>query len=325
MVEILKLAHSLHQSLVHMFYDLASLTKPLVTAPLVLKYLDLDLDWRGRLKVDWPGQLTPRHLLSHAAGLPPWLPYIGKPIIEQITAFSGWRRHPLLKESVWGESTYSDLSYRLLAEMLQIETGQDWSSLGKTLTALEYHPWSESPISMPPGEDRDAWKLATSKPFPEPKADFSHDANARAGMLGHAGFGATVESARDFLHVWVPEFSKRMAVETNYSKDGQIWGLGLQRLKNGNNGFVEVLNKTARRGIKVISYDGMAEPPLISPHFPTDPSNWWFHTGYTGTVLFVRPEDLACVMILCHRLKENGTLMTAEELRARRMQILKLS
>jgi len=73
-----------------MLFDLASLTKPLVTTPLALTYLDLDRDLRdlpllsGFRKQTWP--LTARHLLSHTAGLPPWLPYNGLPLAQQLTA-----------------------------------------------------------------------------------------------------------------------------------------------------------------------------------------------------------------------------------------------
>ena len=61
-----------------MLFDLASLTKPLVTTPLALQYLDLDRDLTDLpvlsdfRKQAWP--LTARRLLSHTAGLPPWLP-----------------------------------------------------------------------------------------------------------------------------------------------------------------------------------------------------------------------------------------------------------
>ncbi|MCL1908787.1 MAG: beta-lactamase family protein [Holophagaceae bacterium] len=306
-----------------MFFDLASLTKPLVTAPLALEYLDLDIDWSDRLGAsDWPGPITPRHLLSHAAGMPPWMPYVGMSVFEQIEAINTWGRHRLLNKATWGKSTYSDISYRLLAEILEMETGQDWAVIGENLTGLLSAPWDERLVSMPPGADFDAWCIATTTPFPDPKPGLPHDANARAGMKGHAGFGATPESACNWLSAWLKDFCGRMAVETNLSTDGQIWGLGLQILKNGENGFAELLDNMAIQGVQVISYEGIEDPPSLPPHVPTDCSDWWFHFGYTGPAMFVRPRDLTCVLILCHRLGNKTQLLSADELRARRMEIL---
>jgi CubicO group peptidase (beta-lactamase class C family) len=305
------------------FFDIASLAKPLVTAPLALEHLDLDRDWGQDLGFrDWPGPMTPRRLLSHSAGLPPWLPHTGEPLCGQIAGFGAWGRHTLLKRAKWGESTYSDLGYRLLAEILEMELKQDWRVLGENLTGLACAPWSESPIQMPPGADLDAWPIATVAPFPAPKEGMPHDANARAGMKGHAGFGAAPESARRWLEVWAKKFPPLMAVETGHSGDGETWGLGLQRLKNGAGGFAELLDAKDIRGVHVIPYAGLGEPPHAVPHVPTGPSDWWFHLGYTGPALFVRPADGACVLLLCHRLTDRPGLLPVGALRARRWQML---
>jgi CubicO group peptidase (beta-lactamase class C family) len=336
-----------------MLFDLASLTKPLVTAPLALEHLDLDRDWGPELGFrDWPGPVTPRRLLSHSAGLPPWLPYTGVPLSEQMSeqmvGLGAWGRHALLREAKWGESTYSDLGYRLLAEILEMELGQDWRALGENLTGLAGAPWGESPagdtrcespagdtrretpVQMPPGADHDAWPLATTAPFPAPQEGMPHDANARAGMKGHAGFGATPESARRWLGAWVKKFPPLMAVETCRSADGETWGLGLQRLKKGPGGFAELLDAKGIRGANVIAYDGYDEPPQVGPRVPAGPSDgsldgssdWWFHLGYTGPALFVRPGDGACVLLLCHRLAGSLGLLPVGALMARRWQML---
>jgi hypothetical protein len=149
-----------------------------------------------------------------------------------------------------------------------------------------------------------------------------HDANARAGMKGHAGFGATSESAEKWLCAWAKKFPPLMAVETGHSSDGETWGLGLQRLKNGAGGFAELLDSKGIEGVNIIAYAGFDEPPQIGPHVPTDPSDWWFHLGYTGPALFVRPCDGACVLLLCHRLANAPGLLPVDALRARRWQML---
>src|SRR5262245_45633517 len=66
-------------------FDLASLAKPLVTAPLAHAFLDLDADRRWALGFyDRRDPLTVRQLLSHSAGLPPWLPFTGEPLAAQL-------------------------------------------------------------------------------------------------------------------------------------------------------------------------------------------------------------------------------------------------
>jgi hypothetical protein len=59
----------------------------------------------------------------------------------------------------------------------------------------------------------------------------------------------------------------------------------------------------------------LAEPP-------GEPSAFWFHLGFTGPALFFRPEDGLCLAILAHRLGPTGELLDAEQLRARRWEIL---
>lgn len=111
------------------FYDLASLAKPLVTAPLALACLDLDADRRWALGFhDRETPLTVRQLLSHSSGLPPWRPFTDEPVAEQLR--HPVPDHPLLRPATPGLATYSDLNYRLLAELVERETGVPFARLG---------------------------------------------------------------------------------------------------------------------------------------------------------------------------------------------------
>ena len=85
------------------FFDLASLAKPLVTAPLALALLDLDQDRREQLGFrDRKEPLTVRQLLSHSAGLPPWLPYTGEPLARQLARGFPAGAHPKLVRAAAG-------------------------------------------------------------------------------------------------------------------------------------------------------------------------------------------------------------------------------
>lgn len=310
------------------FFDLASLAKPLVTAPLALAFVDLDADRRGQLGFhDRREPLTVRQLLSHSAGLPPWLPFTGEPLAAQIRR--GWPlgEVPLLRVAEAGRSTYSDLGYRLLADLLEMEAGLAWKRLGASFSGLLPAPWSRPPQPMPAGPDEEAWALASDAPFPVPDPHLPHDANARAGMPGHAGFGADAARLRAWLQRWVAAgWPARMAVPISESTDGAHWGLGLQAALDGPGRFGRLLAQVPPGigGVHVLAH-GRDDAPPLAPGLegrPGNPSGWWYHTGFTGPLLCVRPADGCCIAILCHRLDPEGRLLDLETLRGRRWELL---
>jgi CubicO group peptidase (beta-lactamase class C family) len=307
-----------------MFYDLASLTKPLVTAPLALAFLDPDADRRWALGFhDRKIPLTVRQLLSHSSGLPPWRPFTGESVAVQL------RRevpaHPLLRAPTPGLATYSDLNYRLLGELLEAETGVPFARLGEA-SGLSAAPWVAAPREVPDGPDAGAWALATDQPLPARERHLPHDANARAGMRGHAGFGATAPQLRAALARWVAAgWPARMAREVAEGEDGTRWGLGLQVAFAGAGRFGQLLSKIPLgQGIAVVE-DTTERAPQPAPALEGDsgaPSGWWFHLGYTGPALFFRPADQRCLGLLLHRRGPGGELLDAEALRARRWELL---
>jgi CubicO group peptidase (beta-lactamase class C family) len=309
---------------VNAFYDLASLTKPLVTAPLALAFLDLDADQRWALGFhERPTPLTARLLLSHSSGLPPWRPFTGEAVAAQLRReVTG---HPLLRLPTPGLATYSDLNYRLLAQLLDQACGVPFQRLG-TASGLSPAPWSHPPMPVPDGPDLEAWALATAIPPPSSDPCQPQDANARAGMRGHAGFGATAPQLRLALARWITAgWPMRMAVETAEGENGTRWGLGLQRAFLGPGHFGQLLS-TLPQGIGLHVLENptteapVPAPPMVLP--PGEPSPWWFHLGYTGPALFYRPSDQACVALLIHRKGPDGCLLDAEQLRSRRWNSL---
>lgn len=311
------------------FYDLASLTKPLVTAPLALAFLDLDADRRWSLGFhDRPEPLTVRQLLSHTSGLPPWRPHTGEPLAAQLrrTMLEHPRpEHPLLRAATPGLATYSDLNYRLLGELLVRETGAPFALLGQA-SGLSAAPWREAPAQVPGAIDAEAWRLATDLPVPAEGPRLPQDCNARAGMAGHAGFGASAPQLREALAGWVAAgWPDRMALDVAEGEHGSRWGLGLQVLFDGPGRFGQLLsNLPLGLGLHVLESTTDATPkpaPPLSAE-PGPPSGWWFHFGYTGPALFYRPADRACVALLLHRRGPSGELLDVEGLRARRWERL---
>lgn len=306
------------------FYDLASLTKPLVTAPLALAFLDLDADRRWTLGFqDRETPLTVRQLLSHSSGLPPWRPFSGEPVAALLRrAVPG---HALLRPGTPDFATYSDLNYRLLAELVEGETGVLFAKLGAA-SGLSPAPWVVAPVEVPDGPDAAAWLLSTEAPLPPRGPHLPHDANARAGMAGHAGFGTCPPQLRAALARWVAAgWPDRMAVETAAGEDGTRWGLGLQVAFSGGGQFGQLLSKIPPgAGIHILE-DPTGTAPLGAPAVEAElgpPAGWWFHLGYTGPALFYRPSDRCCIGLLVHRKGPAGELLDAEALRARRWAVL---
>jgi CubicO group peptidase (beta-lactamase class C family) len=311
------------------FFDLASLTKPLVTAPLALSLLDLDEDRRGQLGFEsWSETLTVRQLLSHSAGLPPWLPFTGEPLFRQLQRGFRVEAHPLLREAMPGLSTYSDLGYRLLGELLEQATGRPFPELGAEASGLSPAPWSEAPIDVPDGPDATAWRLAAPEsPLPVRSPFLPQDANARAGMWGHAGFGSTPSQMECSLDRWVRQgFPARMAMETASASDGTRLGLGLQRSLGGPGRFGELLDRVPAefKGIHVLvpGTTELASPAPTAGPQPGEATAWWMHFGFTGPALFVRPGDGVCICILAHRQGPSGELLELQQLHARRWEAL---
>ncbi len=306
------------------FFDLASLTKPLVTAPLALAFLDPDADRRWALGFhDRETPLTVRKLLSHGSGLPPWRPFTDESVAEQL------RRpvpvHPLLRPATADIATYSDLNYRLLAELLETETGVPFAKLGQS-SGLSPTPWLSTPTEIPDGPDAVAWALATEVPLPARDPRLPHDANARVGMQGHAGFGTTAPQLRAALARWVASgWPDRMAMDTAEGGEGARWGLGLQVAFAGGGRFGQLLSRIpSGLGLQVLEDSSEGGPPAAPPldKDPGPASGWWFHLGYTGPALFYRPTDRSCIGLLLNRRGPDGALLDAETLRARRWAIL---
>lgn len=316
------------------FHDLASLTKCLVTAPLALMHLDLDVDRREQLGFSFRQEpLTVRQLLSHSSGLPPWLPFTGEPLGEQLSRGFPCNAHPLFQKGEVGVSLYSDLGYRLLAELLEMEQGGDWRDLGRELTGLESAPWLRSPVSLPDGQDVEAWMLAEPGHSPVPQSPGQpHDANARSGMKGHAGFGADPKQLKAWLEKWVAmDFPGRMAVRVCDDASGRAWGLGLHALVPD---LVPLLQRVppGLGGVHVLEDAGQDGPESLdlpkgssetgSSETGSSETGFWMMRGYTGPALFVRPQDGCVIALLVNRLGPGGALLDAQSLHFRRARAL---
>lgn len=308
-------------------FDLASLTKPIVTATLAAELVQA-----GELKLDYPvkayiptfadggrEQATIRDLLTHSSGLPAWKNYLADPpttvpdrpgrlaaVVAAICAL------PLVAKP-GDKFVYSDLGFILLGAIVERLMGQTLDQ------AAAEHVFA--PVGMdgayfnPPVPLREAC-AATEVTDGVPLQGVVHDENARylVGVAGHAGLFATAEDVARYcmmlLHggmgwrgriLWPGTIAVMTSAQSRHP--GQPRGLGWD------------LDSEYAAQVR-----GEVFPP-----------RGFGHSGFTGTSLWVDPPSGAWVVLLTNRVhpsREDGTAIqrlrrqvanvVAEELLGRR-------
>jgi CubicO group peptidase (beta-lactamase class C family) len=179
------------------FFDLASLTKPLFTAPTVLGLLGdaSELDGRVADDVDWvprsSGSPTLRQLLTHAAGLPD--EFAGDVEPGTLHAWLADSIHRVRGERAW--VSYSDPGYALLGLWATARTGRPLPTL-----------FADAPTATP-GAVRFGGVAAEAAVPAGPivkGVQLTHDPAARRlGLSGHAGAFGTLAGVVDAVARWI--------------------------------------------------------------------------------------------------------------------------
>ncbi|MDF2669516.1 MAG: serine hydrolase [Paenibacillus sp.] len=279
-------------------YDCASLTKVVVTLPLVLQLIE-----RGRLRLDdtvanylpsfataGKAAVTVGQLLTHTAGLKPFM---------NLHAH-GWTREEMLARVLaeplghepGTQVVYSDLGFIVLGQLAELLHEQPLEQAAERhvlmplgMMSSGFRPLQQLSPSAPTesifaptewSEDAQAYRVGTV-----------HDENASAmgGVSGHAGLFSTVQDLSRYALMWLNE---------GVSSDGvRILSPATVRaairshtdaLASGNRGLGWVL--------KGDSFDASGD--LMS-------SKSYGHTGFTGTSLYVEPEYGLTVVLLTNR------------------------
>ena len=274
---------------VETIYDLASLTKVICTATLAMRLAEgggLPLDaplgrrlaaWRGGGR----GSVTIRHLLSHAAGLPAWLP-----LYETCSGRADFERaicRVPLAYAPGSASVYSDLGFILLGFVLEDAVG---ATLPAQLRAVA-DGWPEAAalgFAVEPGEvertaptQQDEWRGRLLRGEVDDR-----NAHAIGGAAGHAGLFGTAPAVGAF------------AARVLRGLEGDEAALGVSR---------ETLRRfTSRAGIpgssRALGWDTML--PSSSCGSRLSPRAFG-HTGFTGTSLWIDPERRLYAVLLANR------------------------
>ncbi len=220
-------------------YDLASLTKPLVTALLLARFIEQGRcasddqlgDWLPVLRDSPYGRVTAAQAVTHTGGFPAWRPFYALcatpdevlPVIAQTT--------PVAEPGA--AVVYSDLGYIVLGRMLEQVAGQPLAVLFGThvaqtlgLTATRFCPPPEWRERAAPTEDGNAHERHMVEQLTAKEDNASvrakllaytgwrtqrlqgevHDGNAHflGGAAGHAGLFATAGEVWKLARVFLP-------------------------------------------------------------------------------------------------------------------------
>ncbi len=284
-------------------FDLASLTKPLVTAALTLSLVaerrcSLD-DTVGTYLPAWTegpkARATLRHLLTHTAGLPGWRPLYQALDPALVATPSGRRRitesaerEPLLSDP-GSESRYSDLGFILLGAIVE-QTGK--RPLDEAAREHLFTPLGLSSVGYLPVGDVNgrAWltgrRVAATEHCPwrgRVLRGEVHDENAYAmgGVSGHAGLFGDALAVRGLVRAWRDAVLGRSA----------LWPGDLATR------FV-TRQPDLGQGTWALGWT-VPTPPSTSGRFFSPRA--YGHLGFTGTSVWVDPDRELTVVLLTNR------------------------
>ena len=276
-------------------FDLASLTKPLATLPALLHLMaSHSLKWETSLADVFGSSLPPektkitfQQLVTHSAGFPSHRNYY----IDLIKQPEQMRKKQLL-QAILEESLeyqpgkqqlYSDLDFMLLGFLIEKKSAVDLKS------------YVEDRLYKPLGLKNDLF-------FPSPSSHHSavetekcpwsgkmlsgqvHDDNCRAmgSVAGHAGlFGTLIGVLR--AGEWL------LTQYLNKNKSGLCQGVDLR----------QELVKDGKNRCWPLGFDRPAETGSSSGRYLS--SSAFGHLGFTGTSLWIDPEQQLVIVLLSNR------------------------
>ena len=293
-------------------FDLASLTKPLVTAPLCMAakargILDLD----DSLPRFFPGmsipsekrEITVRHLLSHASGFPAHRPFF----TELVKTAPQLRKEALLTmicqtplQSPPGrEAIYSDLGFLLLGIILETTLGESLDRLAEKIlfeplgiSELHFRPFDagKGPEAAPEQGvfSTEAESLAAGQVCPWRKRLLigevdDENAWSLGGVAGHAGLFGTAHGV----------FSLLGALWGIYEHGGDLLPRDLVRLFWTRTALPE--NNSWALGYDSPSKVNSSAGRYFSPHSVG-------HLGFTGASFWLDLERRVLVILLTNRI-----------------------
>ncbi len=290
-------------------YDLASLTKVVATTTAVMMLVEqgrLDLDDRvveyipayGAMN---KGAVTIRHLLTHSAGHRPFYPFYRDGILDREGVLE-FVFADTLQYRPGARSRYSDFDMILLGEIIERITGEDlgdyvhetiYEPLGMAHTGFR-HAGDVDRTAAPTEYDR-AWRGRTLQGEVHDEAAW-----VMGGVAGHAGLFSTAHDLSRFAFL--------------LASGGEAYGTRLFRRTTLDRFTERVrLQSTYPTGLGWMVKDpGESYSPAGSLFGPRS----FGHTGFTGTSIWVDPEQELFVVLLSNRVNPTRRNSGIREVRA---------
>lgn len=294
-----------HAASLRTIYDLASLTKPLVTGLLCARLVQsgqLSLDGsiaNYLLEFDRPDKdgITVRELLTHSSGLPAWRPLYIIANGERDAAMGAIANQPL--EYKPGERVvYSDLGFIVLGLLLERLTGKQLAQLAQSeiIEPLKLRSTFFSPkqaertgVAACEGGNAHEREVCERDHAGQTYADWRtgviwgevHDGNAHflGGAAGHAGLFSTAGETLHLANQFIAGLSELLAEDTC-----ELFRRNMTAGLNEARSFAWQLAATK---------DSTAGPSL--------PPDAFGHTGFTGTSCWIDAAAERVYILLTNR------------------------
>jgi len=278
-------------------YDVASLTKPVVTTTAVMLLvqqgsLDLDApverylpDFAAAAKSDpdpnWRARVTPRMLLLHDSGLPDH-----RDFYKEAKGHNAIWARVVAEPLVCPPGTkvqYSDLGFILLGEIIERLTGQSLSVFAKE--AIFSTLGMDRSLFNPPRRLREDIAPTEQDTTYRKRLVWGevHDENAWAmgGIAGHAGLFSTAPD--------ISVFAQMILNGGIYGHDRMLSRAIIQQFTT---------RVTIGDSVRTLGWDVPSEPSSSGRYFSAQSFG---HTGFTGTSLWIDPERRLFVILLTNR------------------------
>lgn len=314
-------------------YDLASVTKVASTTLAVMKLYDqglLDLDqplgfYLKDLETQHPihARLVLRDVLTHQAGLVPFVPYYTKLVRDgklrkdvfadsadaqhSVRVADGLYMKPAFKDSLWkamldapvkprGEYVYSDLDFHFMQRVVEQVAGMPLNTFVERtfyrplgLSTMGYLPWKRLPKDrIMPTEDDRGFRMRVIQ------GDV-HDQGAAllGGVAGHAGL---FSDAQDLAVVMRMLLNGGIYNGTRYLSDSTV--ARFTRCQFCKPNTTAAKDKENRRGL---GWDKPQPPGKPGPACECVSYLSFGHTGFTGTQVWADPLDSTIYVFLSNR------------------------
>ena len=275
---------------VNSIFDLASLTKVVATTTTTMILYD-----QGRLQLDWKvidivpafqgkdkEKVTIRHLLTHTSGLPGWIRFYldlnGKEhIIQEICDTE-------LENEPGTTYVYSDLGMIMMQKILETIAQKpldqlvlDYISIPLYMKRTIYNPDSSLINEIVPTEISEWHKKLVH--------GFVHDENTyvMGGISGHAGLFSTVQDLSVFCQMYLnrglydnKRILKTETIELFTTRQNLIEG-----------------------STRALGWDTRSEQNSMAGDFMS--LRTFGHSGFTGTTIWIDPENQVFVVLLSNR------------------------